>query len=86
MVRYHVMCIISIEYTHTGESMSLSRKNLMVEATDIRALADRLHTSESAAVRAAVRQMLAAEDILSRIDALRRRGTLGRSGSVRRPR
>lgn len=58
--------------------MSLSRKNLMVEASEIRALAERLRSSESAAVRAAVRQMLAAEEILSGLDALRRRGTLGR--------
>jgi hypothetical protein len=65
--------------------MSLSRKNLMVEASDIRALAARLQTSESAAVRAAVRQMLAAEEILSRLDALRRRGTLGRDAGGRPP-
>ena len=65
--------------------MSLSRKNLMVEASEIRALAERLQTSESAAVRAAVRQMLAAEEILSRLDALRRRGTLGRDVGGRPP-
>jgi hypothetical protein len=64
--------------------MSLTRKNLMVDAPVVRALAKRLKTSESAAVRAAVRQALAAEGILVHLEALRRRGTLGRAST--RPR
>ena len=64
--------------------MSFTRKNLMVDAPVVRALAKRLKTSESAAVRAAVRQAFAAEGILVHIEALRRRGTLGRAST--RPR
>jgi len=61
-----------------------TRKNLVVDAAKVRALAKRLRTSESAAVRTAVQQMLAAEEILVRLEALRRRGTFGRNSANRR--
>ena len=55
--------------------MVLQRKNLMVEPSEVRALARRLGVSESAAVRRAVQLALAGEEIAEGIRKLRARGT-----------
>lgn len=76
------VCIFAIGDTHLGGyAVNHTRKNLMVDAPKVRALAKRLRTSESAAVRTAVQQMLAAEEILVHLEALRRRGTFGRNSA-----
>ena len=51
--------------------MALTRKNLMVDAEQLAALAARLGTSESAAVREAVRAALFAEEFAAAMAGLR---------------
>ena len=55
--------------------MALLRKNLVVEPTQIRALAKRLGVSESEAVRRAVQLALARDEIAEGLRRLRERGT-----------
>ncbi len=54
--------------------MALTRKNLMVDADQIAALAARRGTSESAAVRDAVETALFAEEFGAAMEALRATG------------
>ncbi len=56
--------------------MSLSRKNLMVDAEKVRQLAQQRRTSESAAVRQAVDFALAAEEVMAAVRGLHARGGL----------
>jgi hypothetical protein len=69
------------DYTPAGRELrvkasgSLSRKNLVVDAGEIRELRRRLGTAtESEAVRTAVRERLAVEDAVAALLRLRRRG------------
>lgn len=52
----------------------LERKNLMVEAPKIRALARRLGVSESEAVRVAVDRLLLEDAVMIAVEGIRRRG------------
>jgi hypothetical protein len=54
----------------------LVRKNLMVDADKVRALARHRETSESEAVREAVEFALAAEEVIAAVRALHDRGGL----------
>ena len=54
--------------------MALTRKNLMVDAEQVSALAARRGTSESAAVREAVEAALFAEEFGAAMEALRATG------------
>jgi len=54
--------------------MALTRKNLMVDAEQVAALAARRGTSESAAVREAVEAALFAEEFGAAMEALRATG------------
>ena len=54
--------------------MALTRKNLMVDAEQLAALAARLGTSESAAVREAVQAALFAEEFAAAMAELRATG------------
>ena len=54
--------------------MALTRKNLMVDAEQLAALAERRGTSESAAVRAVVSNALFAEEFAAAMEALRATG------------
>ncbi len=60
---------------YQGRGMSrLTRKNLVLDAEKVRELARRRGTSESAAVREAVENALAVEDVMDAIRALHERG------------
>ena len=54
----------------------LARKNLVVDAEKVRALARRRNTSESEAVRQAVDFALAAEEVMAAVRELHARGGL----------
>ncbi len=57
-----------------GYVSRLTRKNLMVDAEKVRELARRRGTSESEAVREAIENALATEDVMDAIRALQARG------------
>ncbi len=52
----------------------LERKNFMVEAPKVRALARRLGVSESEAVRVAVERLLLEDAVMLYVERIRRRG------------
>lgn len=54
----------------------LQRKNLVVDSGKIKALAVRLRTSQSDAVRRAVDTMLLESTVMEAVDRIRARGTL----------
>lgn len=54
----------------------MRRKNLIMEEDKLKALAKRLHVSESGAARRAVDLVLAGEDVAEALRGLRARGTL----------
>jgi len=56
--------------------MPMRRKNLIMEGDKLRALANRLHVSESEAARRAVDLVLAGEEAAEALRGLRARGTL----------
>jgi predicted transcriptional regulator len=52
----------------------LVRKNLVLDAEELRELARRRKLSESAAAREAIKNMLAAEEVMDALTELRERG------------
>ncbi len=57
-------------------SLTLTRKNLMVDAEALRRLAKRLDMNESETVRHAVECLLAEDEMMQAAQAIRRRGGL----------
>src|ERR687886_212459 len=72
--RYRVYYPLCGVYGRRGCAMALTRKNLMVDAEQLAALAAWLGTSESAAVREAVQAALFAEEFTAAMAELRATG------------